>query len=1539
MNSHRQKRRSTLNQVVLTTLISVFVVFSLTIALMTNTLFNRSIERAKNTDMLNTMQVTDVLKIYFNNLAQLLTSTQKSLAEIDFRSKTADVHADSVLIGTLELNRDLYSIWFVLNKNVYHENDLLIGEYVRHDGKIVKSFSLSAEKILERPETARWYYEPLTTGKPYYGAIELLDYGTGEGTVSVATVGIPILSDGIIIGVCGADMFYDDMFIDIIHNLHEEQNRVVNLISNDLTILHGYDHSNNGKNLADFPYDDKVLEQVRNAIKRGETYSHELVSPFLNEKVFGYFQPIFIGDETEQSPLYLHIGTPLSELHADAYSITYMVIAASSVCMLLILGIIYFNANRIVRPIRALTNRAQQVTAGDFSIGIFDSPDDDLQNNNEVGVLKRALMNMLHMLNENLRTVEKRVDERTRDLQRSNNYIKQLIEHTSTISLLLNGELNIIYCSDSIKSLMVYDSLDNYIGISFTDALENIKDKEYIKRSQLRMSRIITGNEDIFVEDDVINWPNGKSCLYRITYKRVLNEDGSLDGIVIVMRDLTDVRMEEAERRINDMLSSSMLPCLIWDESGHIIAYNKDAAHVFGAPDDLTPDEYNEFFLSTIQPELQLDECNTENKRQDLIREALEKGFAHNSFWLRKDKGIFTCFTVNIIRFSWLFNYRLVVHYYDLTDIMAEEAKARQAEELMRLMFNTTPLGCMMADENMKILDCNDELVKIFGIPVKKTFMDDFLRFSPEYQPDGQLSTEKANNYIKETLEKGQVVFEWMHQNLYGEPVPTEVTLVRIKRNDKFIVISYIRDLREYMRMREEANEANEQVKLMLDSNPMICVMRDENNNIIDCNQAALDIFGVASKAEFCRDYFNFYPEFQPDGQRSIDKAKENIRELLATGVTGRYEWMLRTAAGEPLPVEGTHVRIHWKDAYRVLTYSRDLREAKAKERQMAEIAERERKAEIQREAAQAANETKSRFLANMSHEIRTPMNAILGMSELLIQEKISKRQRQYVSDIKTAAMALLDIINDILDISKLNEGKLSLVPEHYDFNILIDNVCSIARFLVADKKVNFKLSMKKQESVYLYGDDTRLRQVLLNLLSNAIKFTDEGYVTLTVDLTDTTIKITVSDTGIGLLPEDIPALFEPFEQFDLNKNRKKAGTGLGLTIVKSILELMGGKISVESEYGKGTSLHVEIPKVSGDQTLINHPLNDGEIMLYAPDAKILVVDDNTVNLSVASGLLRLCQITAETVTSGQQAIERVQRNQYDLVFMDHRMPYMDGATATRIIRELGITTPIIALTASAVVGAKEMMLSAGMNDYLAKPIIKAELKHILKKWIPAEKLISRPPDTINQNDAVYHQEFWEQIEQIEGLSVKEGVSRVDGLREVYEKTLKLMTNEIKKSSVNLNRFLSADDMDNFRIEVHGMKGSLANIGALELAAKAYALETASGKMDKDFCVENLPTFIEGINDLNAKLEEAFSLIDISDDGMEIPPELTPVLNRLLNAVDEINLMLIERETENLNNLKQSGALQNKLEQIKDMLMIMDYDEAAKHIKELLNQA
>ena len=1015
MKKRRVRKFSMLNSIILTTLVAVFIIFTLLITLVTNTLISSSGNTAKTMYKNNSRHIILSVKDNMDFMAGMLNFTQQSLGLLDFKTGSADAAADQLLLALMDLNPNVYSSWFGLEAGIHSPDSRYTKNFIRHDGIIREIARPENPDTLNDISISPHYAAPLQTGFAYFNNIDRYDYGTGEGEMYIAIISVPIFSDGNIIGVCGVDILYSGLF-DRLLPFEEGDNMKVMLLSWDMTVLYAENNDFVLKNISETGIINPL--EVMNILKVKDIYTNELPSPFSGEKSLVSIMPLMIDTGFGRHPMYIYFEIPIQSLYADAYNITVIFVISSIICMLIIAGIIFINTNNFIRPIKKLTQEAQQISVGNYDVD-FSSIDieDDYNSNNEIATLQHALMKMVSMLKENLIAMERRIEKRTRQLM------------------------------------------------------------------------LIT---------------------------------------------------EEAE------------------------------------------------------------------------------------------------------------------------------AAKKRAEE---------------------------------------------------------------------------------------------------------------------------------------------------------------------------------------------------------------------------------------------------------------------------------AAEAKSMFLANMSHEIRTPMNAILGMSELLLAEMLNSHQQRCVEDIKVSAMSLLAIINDILDLSKIQAGKLSLIPVHYDFPMLIDNIESMARFLIKNKNLVCKFVVLNEIPRCLFGDDVRLRQVLINVLSNAIKFTDEGYVRLTIEVKGDLINFDVEDSGVGIRQDEIPALFEAFSQADIKKNANKKGTGLGLSITKNLVEMMGGKITVDSVYGKGTIFHIVLPKVLGNEKEM-HRTDTEEKVLYAPDAKILVVDDNIVNLNVSSGLLQLCKISADTATSGQQALEMVQETKYDLIFMDHMMPEMDGVETTQHLRKMGIDIPIIALTANVIRGAQEMFLSSGMDDLLAKPINKIELKMILEKWLPEDKVTTVIAEAIIPAESETEQltGFWQKIDRIDDLSMHAGLERVSGQRDVYEKSLRLTINEIEKCGGKLPQLMNDRDMHNFTIEVHSMKGSLANIGAMVLSALARDLEISSERSDIDFCALNLPPFLAELNAFNLKLKDAFSEVD-QDDGskVEFPAELPELLEKLALAMNEMDFTAIDEVTEKINARKYKGAVKTEIEAINDLIMMMDYEKASEKIQGLLN--
>ncbi|MCL2077717.1 MAG: response regulator [Oscillospiraceae bacterium] len=391
-------------------------------------------------------------------------------------------------------------------------------------------------------------------------------------------------------------------------------------------------------------------------------------------------------------------------------------------------------------------------------------------------------------------------------------------------------------------------------------------------------------------------------------------------------------------------------------------------------------------------------------------------------------------------------------------------------------------------------------------------------------------------------------------------------------------------------------------------------------------------------------------------------------------------------------------------------------------------------KTALEKEKLNVSRNAETAYINNVSHKIRTSMNSILGLTQVLLIEEqrspLSETQKKYISNIKFSADSLFCTINDILDLSDLTSGKMTLSPRDYNFVQLIDGVSSLARFMTESKKLEYKFSIAGELPTCLYGDDARLRRVLINIIGNSVMFTEKGFISFKVIINSDKISFEIRDSGKGIKPERMPNLFDEFNQSEKSDAETRTAntdniTVLGLPISKKLIDLMKGDISVDSQRGIGSVFMVTIPQIPGDKNNLKVKAIDSN-MYFSKDTRALVVDDNEINLQMTEGLVStLYGIKCDIAVSGREALTLAEKNKYDIIFMDRAMPEMDGVKTMKLIRELGgvyANLPIIALTADADTGTREYLIEQGMNDFLAKPIMIDQLGDILQRWIPKEK-------------------------------------------------------------------------------------------------------------------------------------------------------------------------------------------------------------------------
>lgn len=515
------------------------------------------------------------------------------------------------------------------------------------------------------------------------------------------------------------------------------------------------------------------------------------------------------------------------------------------------------------------------------------------------------------------------------------------------------------------------------------------------------------------------------------------------------------------------------------------------------------------------------------------------------------------------------------------------------------------------------------------------------------------------------------------------------------------------------------------------------------------------------------------------------------------------------------------------------------------------------------------ANRAKTNFVSNMSHEIRTPMNSIVGITEILLRSRHSPKEQEYLLNIQSSGRVLLTIINDVLDCSKMEAGKMQLFDEPYDTCSLFHDLRISMENRIGHSGLELIYDIDQDIPCKLKGDMGRIRQVIINLVNNAIKYTEKGSVRFSVHVRQkNTDKVMlyyeVADTGIGIRKEDQKILFDAFQRVEMDRNRYVEGTGLGLTISQNLVNMMGGVIEVESEYGKGSRFFFTIEQTIIDPTPVsavnyngqkdNVTEKEAECLFIAPEAHILLVDDNELNLVVAKELLKPLRMQIDTAENGLQAVKMVRGSQYDLVLMDHMMPVMDGIEAAKAIRALPEDKyqklPIIALTANAMVDARKEFLNAGMNGFVAKPIDFARICNQLKLWLPKDLVRDVPKEEAKKllADDLSDREIQPEDPQM-GFSFEEGVKHC-GSKAALMKTIRIFYRTIDSKADKIEQCLKEGLISDYVVEVHALKSSALLIGAVPLSEAAKELEDYGKQGKTEVLEEKTPDVLTMYRDL-----------------------------------------------------------------------------------------
>ena len=995
-------------------------------------------------------------------------------------------------------------------------------------------------------------------------------------------------------------------------------------------------------------------------------------------------------------------------------------------------------------------------------------------------------------------------------------------------------------------------------------------------------------------------------------------------------------RILELNERTQIILDSTPLVAQFWDENLNVIECNQAAVKMFNLS---SKQEYIDRYFE-LAPEFQPDGQKSFDLLKKYIAKAYKEGYQRFE-WMRQSlDGEPIPVENTLVRVDYKGKDLVIGYCRDLREQKKMLQEINDTAAKLKAVVANYPGVICSADRNHKVTLFDGLLVPkliakdLFfeGQDLRIALQDDELKHIMGRL--GETFTEGAQDWS----------FEANGKALHMTTTPIfddkgEAASLVAKIDDVTEMTRVQKELEDALKKAEEAVLASEMaqftISAMFDANPYINVLFDSSFRVIDCNPAAVSFFGFNTKEELLTGLveamIKSIPSIQPDGRVSVPLSER----LMTAAKDGniKFETELHMN-GEKRNLDVEFKKIPYKGSFAIVGYVYDMTEVHKREMDLASAHE---ETERQRAEAEAANKAKSSFLSTMSHEIRTPMNAILGITEINLQnENLGDSIKDSFEKIYVSGDLLLGIINDILDLSRIEAGKMELAECKYEIASLISDTAQLNMMRVGSKPIEFELFVDEKLPAYMWGDELRVKQILNNLLSNAFKYTATGNVTLSVDAEpmETGDKVMliakVSDTGQGMSKEQVDKLFDEYARFNKESNRTTEGTGLGMSITQKLLELMNGTISVESEPGKGSVFTIRIPQGKTGEELLGKEMVENLHLFRTqsraqmkrvqitrdpmPYGSVLIVDDVETNIFVAKGLLSPYGLKIDSVNSGKAAIKKIEDgNIYDIVFMDHMMPEMDGVEATRIIREKGYTHPIVALTANAVTGQAEIFLKNGFDDFISKPIDIRQLNTVLNKLIRDKQ----PPEVIAEAKKVQNVEATAEPD-ITEFFIGDALKSIKALDDISAR----------------NSYSNEDDLQTYIINVHGMKSALANIGKPELSAVAMKLEAAGRDKKFDIIKMETPEFLASlrayVDDLCQNSKKV--TIDAAGEDKEYLREKLLVIKAACGEYDDEAAEEALAELREKDWSQQTGEL---LSNISELLLHSAFDKIASVIDEI----